>query len=230
MTEMKRLFDEALSADAARILRSAEGDAPSSAEEKQARIIAAYGSMPSVGAPSAGALDSMRRRRRWAALAGTIVIAGVLAGWQSMPRSAEQHSPPATTTAPLMASPPPPPAAVEQSMRVEDLPAAPEPVASASARHLPTSVGVEDELIAIDMARAALTAGRAEEALGRIADCRKKFPHPRYAEEADALEVQALSTMGRRDEARAKAALFFAAHPDSPYDKRLRAAIGEVQP
>jgi hypothetical protein len=234
MTEMKRLFDEALSADAARILRSAEGDAPSSAEEKQARIIAAYGSMPSVGAPSAGALDAMRRRRRWAALAGTIVIAGVLAGWQSMPRSAEQHSPPATppatTTAPLMASPLPPPAAVERSMRVEDLPAAPQPAASASARHLPTSVGVEDELIAIDMARAALTAGRAEEALGRIADCRKKFPHPRYAEEADALEVQALATMGRRDEARTKAALFFAAHPDSPYDKRLRAAIGEVQP
>jgi hypothetical protein len=229
MTEMKRLFDEALSADAARILRSAESDAPSSAEEKQARIIAAYGSAV---VPSAIALDPLRRRRMWTVLAGTIVVAaGLLVSWhssRSTPGGVAKSPSIATNTAPAVAPLPLP--AVEQSVRVEDLPAAPEFVASAPARRPSSSLGVEDELVAIDSARAALTAGRADEALGRIAECRKKFPHPRYAEEADALEVQALVATGRRDEARAKATLFFASHPDSPYDKRIRAAIGEVQP
>ncbi|MDB4982104.1 MAG: hypothetical protein JWM82_2856 [Myxococcales bacterium] len=233
MTDMKRLFDGPLSADAARILRSAESDAPSAAEEKQARIIGAYGSMPSPVAPSpvaphAGALDALFRGRKWAALAATIVVAGFFVSSRSTTETAAPRPSITTNTAPPVAPLPPP--AAEQSVRVEDLPAAPEIVASAAARRAPPPIGVEDELVAIDTARAALAAGRSTETLARIAEWRTKFPRPRYAEEADALEVQALSATGRRDEARAKAALFFASHPSSPYDKRIRTAIGDVQP
>jgi hypothetical protein len=228
MTEMKRLFDGDLSTDAARILRSAESDAPSAAEEKQARILAAYGSTPSSVAPPAGALGSVLRARKWAALAATIVVAGFFVGSLSMSGTAEQHPSIATSTAAPVAPPPPP--AAEQTVRVEDLPAAPQAVASASARRSPPSIGVEDELVAIDTARAALAAGHANETLARVAEWRQKFPRPRYAEEADALEVQALAATGRSEEARAKGARFLAAHPSSPYDKRIRSAIGEVQP
>jgi hypothetical protein len=165
MTEMKRLFDGPLSTDAARILRSAEGDAPSAPEAKQAQIIEAYGSSPLV-APRAGALAAALRARRWAALAGALLVAGYFASTQSTPGTAERRPPAMTNIAPPVA-PLPPPAAV-QSVRVEDLPAASEAVASAPARRAPPPLpAVEDELGAIDMARAALTGGRTSEALAR---------------------------------------------------------------
>lgn len=81
-----------------------------------------------------------------------------------------------------------------------------------------------DELKAVDDARAAFVDGRHDLTLGRIASYRQTFPSGRFVAEIDALEVQALAALGRRAEARAKAARYLAEHPRSPYAQRVRAA------
>lgn len=125
------------------------------------------------------------------------------------------------------------------SLRVDELPTAkPTSAASAPARPFasPSSgaqgsgaqsqgQATEDELAAIDAARAALTAGDAANALDRVTRYKKTFRAPQFLDEADALEVQALARLGRTDEARAKADRFVEVHPRSPYTQRVRSAV-----
>jgi hypothetical protein len=169
------------------------------------------------------------------------------------PRSAETPAPtlpPPTGSdhgsaepTPLGASPAAPssaaPSPAAPSVRVEDLPTAagssqplprprsenaprPNAVATAPAAE-PT---IDAEIVAIDAARGALTSGHASEALARVQQYRSGFAAPHFADEADALEVQALAALGRGEEARHKAKRFLEEHAQSPYAQRVRSAVG----
>ena len=82
------------------------------------------------------------------------------------------------------------------------------------------------EIAAIDKARGALTTERPAEALARVQTYRSTFAAPHFADEADAIEVQALAALGRKDEARRKGEEFLTRRPRSPYAQRVRSAAG----
>ncbi|MDF2694280.1 MAG: hypothetical protein K0S65_2663 [Labilithrix sp.] len=200
-----------------------------------------------------GRLDLLARIAKWAAPALGIIVAAALA---FSSRSAEHPAstpaaggPEATGTAATAvptergtasSSATPAPSAPEPSMRVEDLPSAANSAPAARARtdsslrpsgsgrvpESPTAPSIDAEIAAIDTARGALTAGRANEALSRVQSYRSTFASPHFADEADALEVQALAALGRTTEARQKAEQFLAAHAQSPYAQRVRSAVG----
>lgn len=67
----------------------------------------------------------------------------------------------------------------------------------------------------IETARAALSRGRAEEALAETERHAAMFPTGRLAEERESLAIQALMTVGRTSEARQRAATFQQQHPRS---------------
>jgi hypothetical protein len=199
-----------------------------------------------------GRLDLLARIAKWAAPSLGIIVAAAIA---FSSRSAEQPAsapaaggPEPTGTASTAAptereaasSATPAPSAPEPSMRVEDLPSAANSAPGARARtdsslrpagssrvpESPTAPSIDAEIAAIDTARGALTAGRANEALSRVQSYRSTFATPHFADEADALEVQALAALGRTTEARQKAEQFLAAHAQSPYAQRVRSAVG----
>ena len=85
---------------------------------------------------------------------------------------------------------------------------------------------IDAEIAAIDAARAALTTERSAEALTRVETYRRTFAAPHFTDEADAIEVQALAALGRKDEARSKADEFLTRHARSPYAQRVRSAVG----
>ncbi|MBN9166777.1 MAG: hypothetical protein J0I07_37940, partial [Myxococcales bacterium] len=101
-----------------------------------------------------------------------------------------------------------------------------EPAAAARARASSGTPSLEDELAAVDQARAAFVGRNPALALARVDSYRRDFPAGRFMDEANALEIQALVALERRDEARNKAARFLAEHPDSPYAQRVRSAVG----
>jgi hypothetical protein len=74
-------------------------------------------------------------------------------------------------------------------------------------------LGAERALL--DMARTAVARGQGEVAFGPLQRHARNFPHGRMAEERDWLWVQALLLTGRTSEARARAARFRAAYPNS---------------
>jgi hypothetical protein len=84
---------------------------------------------------------------------------------------------------------------------------------------------LEDELKAVDDARAAFVDHQPSLALNRVETYRHRFPSGHFTAEIDALEIQALAALDRNDEARAKAARFIAEHPESPYAQRVRSAV-----
>jgi hypothetical protein len=247
MTDMKRLLDEDVSANAARLLRSADTDGPAAPESAQARTLAVLGALPSVAratpaAREGGPLRSLVRAGSWGALAAAGVFMTVIATRSSSTVPAEiPASPPEVPAAAAPSALPAPPSS--EGVRVEDLPSAAasakeEGTGNAPARRTSSAStasarsGLEDELAAIDAARAALASGRPDAAFTRVQGYQRTFRDGRFAEEADALEIQALAAMGRRTEARAKGERFLASHPGSPYERRVRSSIAsdEVKP
>ncbi|AKU94964.1 hypothetical protein AKJ09_01628 [Labilithrix luteola] len=231
---MKRLLDGEVSTDAERLLRFAATAAPPAAEDKQKRIIEAA---QTAGLPMATSSVSriFSHRRTWPVLAIVVGLTGSVAG--ALSSTTNVAIPTEPVMSPSSRAPgeqEPSPAALpapEQGVRVDDLPSA--PVVTSPSRVSPAATSpaaVRDELGEIDAARAALDQGRARDALARIDQWRKGFSSPRYAEEAEALEVQALAALGRRDEARAKGERFLASRPHSAYERRIRATLSQVQP
>ncbi len=136
-------------------------------------------------------------------------------------------------------------ATIEQAVRVEDLPSAraedkavgPSRIEGVAARATAQAIGtaaptptpassIDVELGVIDAARGSLSAGRPAETLARVDGYRSAFSSPQFADEADALEVQALAALGRIDEARSKAEVFLAARGQSPAARRVRSSVG----
>jgi len=93
----------------------------------------------------------------------------------------------------------------------------------ASAMSGPSALAAE--LALVDGARAALRAGRAQQAL-RLLD-RRDAEHPRgaFAIESTVLRIEALSRVGERSRAIALGGQFLDRHPNSPLAQRVRASI-----
>lgn len=249
---MKRLLDEADAPDLAELLRSAELDIPAAPEERQNRIIAAVIAAPTVTALPAAAsrLDVILRGAKWGAPLLGIALTAVIAtstGSSTDPAVARtstttaEVSPVPSVHEPLTATAAI--ATVEHAVRVEDLPSAraedkavaPSRIEGVAARATAPAIGraaptpvssIDVELGMIDAARGALAAGRPAETLARVDGYRSAFSGPHFADEADALEVQALAALGRIDEARSKAEVFLAARGQSPAARRVRSSVG----
>jgi hypothetical protein len=80
------------------------------------------------------------------------------------------------------------------------------------------------EIALVREAQAALAAGDATTALGKLAEHERRFPQGALGEERAAAQVFALCGSGRKAEGQAKARRFLEQHPASPLAARVRAA------
>jgi len=206
------------------------------------------------GGASTGGVRSRIASGKWLALLSLVVVgaAGVVGGshWLSPASPAPELSAaherlddlngrPAATIAPELpsAAPSPSPATIS----VSDLPSAAIPAPrlkpqtasaeppAATAAVRPSSAAaptLEDELKAVDEARAAFVGHDPALALERVTSYRRRFPAGHFMDETEALEIQALVALGRKEEARSRAGRFLALHPESPYAQRVRSAVG----
>lgn len=99
----------------------------------------------------------------------------------------------------------------------------------AAAAPVPDS-SLSEQVQSLDRARLALAARDSSSALSEIARYRATWPSGVFLTEASVLEIEALAARGERSTARARAADFVAAHPDSPQADRLRALIPNKKP
>ncbi|MDF2693619.1 MAG: hypothetical protein K0S65_2002 [Labilithrix sp.] len=239
---MKRILESPLSSRAADLLRSAASDVPPRAAAEKARLVSAV--KAEVATP-----ETTRRfsSGKWLGLLAVLVAtAGIVGSGYSLAPAQR------TADAPVTTNPPPPAnALVDQTanaapaeappatVNVADLPTAvAAPIRPASAKtQTPSSVEpvttdppppprLEDELKAVDEARAAFVDHHPALALERVASYRRQFPAGHFTAEIEALEIQSLVALDRTDEARAKATRFLAEHPQSPYAQRVRSAVG----
>lgn len=196
--------------------------------------------------PAAGA--SWARWGIVGAVAAGVLAIGIAASMGHEPAPDARPAP--HDDAPMAVETPPPPApepapAAAPTAAPDPIPAPVEPVAARRTPHVRDDVVVpvvpeapappvaEDpattprptEIALLREARAALGSDP-ERTLAIIATSETIYPHGVFAEERDALAIDALSRAGRVTEARRRADAFAAAHPDSAH----RAAIDERVP
>jgi len=96
----------------------------------------------------------------------------------------------------------------------------------------PASVdsSLAEQVHSLDRARVALAGGDPSSSLAEIARYRAAWPSGVFLTEASVLEIESLAASGQRSRARARAADFVAAHPDSPQADRLRALLPRKKP
>lgn len=80
----------------------------------------------------------------------------------------------------------------------------------------------------LDDARGALGEGDPAKALALLDDHARRFPRGQLGEEREALAIQALVAEGRVDEAKARAARFRAASPNSLFLPAIEASVGAI--
>ena len=91
----------------------------------------------------------------------------------------------------------------------------PMPSGSGAARDAVRDQGLAAEREILDEAQRALSSSGPAAALAALERHQREFPGGRLSQEREALTIRALARAGRMDEARARAAQFRAAHPDS---------------
>lgn len=91
-----------------------------------------------------------------------------------------------------------------------------------------SSASLAAERLLLDQARAALSAGNTDQALASTDLHARRFAHPQLGEEREALGIQALVGGGRYDEARARAARFRAAWPNSLFLPAVEASVASI--
>lgn len=82
------------------------------------------------------------------------------------------------------------------------------------------------EVAALERAKTALGAGDTDAALRALDRYRAQFSRGELSSEETVLRVEALLAKGESTEARALAADYSAAHPESPYARRIRDLVG----
>ncbi|MFO0761930.1 MAG: hypothetical protein U0359_36155, partial [Byssovorax sp.] len=87
---------------------------------------------------------------------------------------------------------------------------------------------LREESRRLSEARDALRRGDAAGALALLDEMRRKFPQGTLAQERETLAVEALTRSGRTDEAKARAASFKDAYPESPHGVRVDAFAGDA--
>ncbi len=164
-----------------------------------------------------------------AAVKGAIVVAalggGAVVGYRALGRAA-----PATIAAPAPSAVSPPPAPPPEPIVPSSAPVLapreqrPRPmafVADASSHRPPASRLAAEGRVVLE-ARQALRDGQPDETLRRLEAARVEFGDGALAQEREALMIEALARVGRRDEAHARAAAFLRAHPESPHAAAVR--------
>jgi len=247
---MKRLLEGSLPPRAATLLRSATTDVPPRAADEKARLTALVSS--ELVTPDAGRRIASGKWPAVLSVAAVVAVGAMGTGYylsspavtpqttasDDEPMPVSLHVPPAEHAEVTTPSPP-------KSIAVTDLPSVPvlpapaarpqaaptaEPAraaaASSTALAASTTPGLQDELRAIDAARAAFVEHAPAVALERVESYRRRFPSGHFMDEAEALEIQSLAALGRNEDARARAERFLAARPASPYAQRVRSAIG----
>ncbi|WP_437817732.1 hypothetical protein [Sorangium sp. So ce1078] len=134
-------------------------------------------------------------------------------------------APPPAAEAPPPAAEAPPPAAPAAR---RDAPRNTRPVAPAPAPEATAAVDNDDlvrESNLVDQSRAALTQDDPGAALAALDRHQTDFPKGRLAEEREYIAIRALMRLGRADEARARAAAFFARYPSSSFTESVRRMV-----
>ncbi|AKU97819.1 hypothetical protein AKJ09_04483 [Labilithrix luteola] len=233
MSEMKPLLDSEMPEELARVLRSARADGPPQDEPVAARALAA------VAAHRAAASNADRTTSSGLPFTKTLlafVVAGSVGVMSFLATRVDVRVPHGAEPSPITlpseptAAPVPPSPTTSESVSVDDLPSAPvqapaKTTASRSATRGASELDLEDELAIIDAARAALAAKQPETTLKQVQTYARRFHGGHFSEEAQALEIQALAAMGRRDEAAIKGQRFLDSHPGSAYERRVRSAL-----
>jgi hypothetical protein len=142
------------------------------------------------------------------------------------PRSlgAPSNAAPAATS---IALPPSNPGALPGTMTVPE-PATPAPHAhspSPRARSGLDQSTLEEEVASIDRARRAVSAGEPAAAIAMVDAYDAKFPAGSLAQESMVIRIDALLRQGDRGAAERLGSRFIAAHPSSPYVRRIRALL-----
>ncbi len=195
------------------------------------QIAAGASASVAIGAASAKAAGaSLALKLAGGALALGLVAGGVMLSRQeAAPKSDDVRAPRVVTSAPAAA---PEPAALPApaTLPVED-PAASEPAAAdrPAAKREPgkaesPALELKAEAALIGEAQRALGAGRAAEALARLAQYDQRFPGGALRGEADATRVFALCQSGRLREGEAAKQAFLRRYPASPAAPRVRSA------
>jgi len=89
---------------------------------------------------------------------------------------------------------------------------------------------LDEEVVAIDRARRALTAGDGASALGLLDAYDARYPSGALTQESAELRIDALLRTGRRGDAEKLAERFLGAHPTSPYSRVVRALLAGARP
>lgn len=174
-------------------------------------------------------LGSLLATLKWSVISGALVFTALSASYGRAP------APPAAlvTAAPARASASPtlaaPPAAATAEPELLELPAPstlPAPARAAASASSSGGTGTfSEELRSIKLAKQLLDAGRDGEALARLQEHARLYPHGVFAGERDALVVlvqcRTSSAAGRR-----AALSFLQQYPASPFGDRLSRACG----
>jgi hypothetical protein len=226
------LDDDTTSGELRSILEARSGHDPS-AEDLAGlgkRLAAALpaGAMPAPASGGGGVLSSSLAKVAIVVALGGAVAVGVGLGRSPAP---PETTPPVVTaiaTPPAAASPPIVEASPEAS--VVSLPApAPAPRPSTTTTTKVESVApAPPEATLLSRAHNELLSGSPERALATTAEHARAYPRGALAQERDVIAIEALVKLGRRDEARRRAASFRQTFPGSSHGDRIDRLVGET--
>jgi predicted Zn-dependent protease len=135
-----------------------------------------------------------------------------------------QTSPPVVETASPIAETLPVPAIRAEAPFFRTPQKTPAPLSSAAPKE-PVASRLREESRALGEAREALRSGDAEGAIERLDALGNRYPDGILAQEREALAIEALYRVGKRDAAQTRAAAFLRAYPSSPHATKIRALL-----
>jgi predicted Zn-dependent protease len=145
-------------------------------------------------------------------------------------RAAQPAKPPVAVVAARVAEPPAPTPEAEPPVEAQPT----EPSTPVPAERSAAPVGdvskpgneIREEVALLSKAQAALSRGRAQEALDALAEHALRFPRGVLTEERTATRARTLCALGRRQEAEAELTRMEKFNPSSPYLARARESCG----
>jgi len=218
---MKRLIEEGSTSFEQSLLSAMADERPS--PELVARMEQGLGLAASGGAATAAAGGMAG----WAKLTVVGLVAVGLAGvgfTQLRGADAAAVAPPTVKPVPVkveapVAAAPTPVSVTDLAVQDDPTPSRPRPAASGTA-------DLREEIRLLDEARAAVRAGKSNEALSLLAKYNRKYPRGQFRQEAQVLRVEALKGSGNEEAAVKLGKKFVAQHPESPHVERVERATG----
>ncbi len=232
MSDPSRLLDGDVEAEKA-LLRAWMSRQPS--EASRLKTLAAVGVGTALLAGGAGVSVAPKAAVvsaslvKWLAALGGVAAVGAVAGYVVVRAPSPEASVPIATPvvhpAPFATVQTPTPVAAPIMTAVAPpLPAAPPaPAVAPAPPKTASAVTLDEEVLAIDHARGALSAGDAAGALQAVDAYDARYPNGALAQESAEVRIEALFRAGKRAQAEKLAARFVAAHPNSPYVRVIRA-------